>query len=167
MRLSPIIEELRERLASRILFLDGAMGTMVQRHALEEADFRGDRFADHSGDLKGNNDLLSLTRPEIIRGIHTEFLEAGSDIIETNTFSATRIGMADYSLESIARELNVASAKLAREAVEAMMAEAVGMAEPEDFLAAEAAAEGQTILLARLLRAARVVLESVGFGRIR
>ena len=122
MRLSPIIEELRERLASRILFLDGAMGTMVQRHALEEADFRGDRFAGHSGDLKGNNDLLSLTRPEIIRGIHTEFLEAGSDIIETNTFSATRIGMADYSLESIARELNVASAKLGREAVEAVMA---------------------------------------------
>ena len=122
MRTSPIIEELRERLASRILFLDGAMGTMVQRHSLEEADFRGERFADHSGDLKGNNDLLSLTRPEIIRGIHTEFLEAGSDIIETNTFSATRIGMADYSLESIARELNVASAKLAREAVETVMA---------------------------------------------
>ncbi|HIG80568.1 MAG TPA: methionine synthase, partial [Verrucomicrobiales bacterium] len=122
MRTSPIIEELRERLASRILFLDGAMGTMVQRHALEEADFRGERFANHSGDLKGNNDLLSLTRPDVIRGIHTEFLEAGSDIIETNTFSATRIGMADYSLESIARELNVASAKLAREAVEAVMA---------------------------------------------
>jgi 5-methyltetrahydrofolate--homocysteine methyltransferase len=98
------------------------MGTMVQRHALEEADFRGDRFAEHSGDLKGNNDLLSMTRPEIIRGIHTEFLEAGSDIIETNTFSATRIGMADYSLEEVARELNVASAKLAREAVEAVMA---------------------------------------------
>ncbi len=122
MKNSPIIDELRERLASRILFLDGAMGTMVQRHSLEEADFRGERFADHSGDLKGNNDLLSLTRPEIIRGIHTEFLEAGSDIIETNTFSATRIGMADYSLEEVARELNVASAKLAREAVEAVMA---------------------------------------------
>ena len=122
MRASPIIEELCERLASRILFLDGAMGTMVQRHSLEEADFRGERFIDHSGDLKGNNDLLSLTRPEIIRGIHTEFLEAGSDIIETNTFSATRIGMADYSLEAIARELNVASAKLAREAVETVMA---------------------------------------------
>ena len=122
MKNSPIIEELRERLASRILFLDGAMGTMVQRFSLEEADFRGERFADHSGELKGNNDLLSITRPEIIRGIHTEFLEAGSDIIETNTFSATRIGMADYSLEEVARELNVASAKLAREAVEAVMA---------------------------------------------
>jgi len=121
-KLSPIINELREQMAERILFLDGAMGTMVQRHALEEADFRGERFADHSGDLKGNNDLLSLTRPEIIRDIHTAFLEAGSDIIETNTFSATRIGMADYSLEETARELNVASAKLAREAVEAVMA---------------------------------------------
>ena len=120
---TPIFAELRERLAERILFLDGAMGTMVQRHELEEGDFRGERFADHSGDLKGNNDLLSLTRPDIIRGIHTQFLEAGCDIIETNTFSATRIGMADYAMEDIARELNVASAKLAREAVDAVMAQ--------------------------------------------
>ena len=120
---TPIFAELRERLAERILFLDGAMGTMVQRHELEEDDFRGERFADHVGDLKGNNDLLSLTRPDIIRGIHTQFLEAGCDIIETNTFSATRIGMADYAMESVARELNVASAKLAREAVEAVMAQ--------------------------------------------
>ena len=121
MKTSPIIGELREQLAERILFLDGAMGTMVQRHELEEDDFRGERFADHSCDLKGNNDLLSLTQPEIIRGIHTRFLEAGCDIIETNTFSATRIGMADYAMEDIARELNVASARLAREAVEAVM----------------------------------------------
>ena len=118
----PIFGELRERVAERILFLDGAMGTMVQRHELEEGDFRGERFADHPGDLKGNNDLLSLTRPDIIRGIHSQFLEAGCDIVETNTFSATRIGMADYAMEDIARELNVASAKLAREAVEAVMA---------------------------------------------
>ena len=95
---SPTFGELREQLAERILFLDGAMGTMVLRHELEEDDFRGARFADHSGDLKGNNDLLSLTRPDIIRGIHTQFLEAGCDIIETNTFSATRIGMADYAM---------------------------------------------------------------------
>ena len=121
MKTSPIIGELREQLAERILFLDGAMGTMVQRHELEEDDFRGERFADHSCDLKGNNDLLSLTQPEIVRGIHTRFLEAGCDIIETNTFSATRIGMADYAMEDIARELNVASAHLAREAVEAVM----------------------------------------------
>ena len=92
---TPIFAELRERLAERILFLDGAMGTMVQRHELEEGDFRGERFADHSGDLKGNNDLLSLTRPDIIRGIHTQVLEAGCDIIETNMLTATRIGMAD------------------------------------------------------------------------
>ncbi len=115
------MDELREQLAQRILFLDGAMGTMVQRHQLEESDFRGERFADHKSDLKGNNDLLTLTKPEIIRGIHSEFLEAGCDIIETNTFSATRIGMADYALEDIARELNVASAKLAREAVDAAL----------------------------------------------
>ena len=113
------MDELREQLTQRILFLDGAMGTMVQRHQLEEADFRGERFADHKSDLKGNNDLLTLTKPDIIRGIHSEFLEAGCDIIETNTFSATRIGMADYALEDIARELNVASAKLAREALAA------------------------------------------------
>ena len=121
MKTSPIIGELREQLAERILFLDGAMGTMVQRHELEEDDFRGERFADHSCDLKGNNDLLSLTQPKIIRGIYMQFLEAGCDIIETNTFSATRIGMADYAMGDIARELNVASARLAREAVEAVM----------------------------------------------
>ena len=117
----PVVEELRERVSERILFLDGAMGTMVQRHQLEEEDFRGERFAGHKSDLKGNNDLLTLTRPDIIRSIHSEFLEAGCDIIETNTFSATRIGMADYALEDIARELNVASAKLAREAVDAAL----------------------------------------------
>ncbi|MDP7050610.1 MAG: homocysteine S-methyltransferase family protein, partial [Verrucomicrobiota bacterium] len=121
MRTSQAIEELQEQLAERILFLDGALGTMVQAHVLEEADFRGERFADHSKDLKGNNDLLVLTKPEIIRGIHSEFLAAGSDIIETNTFSATRIGMADYELEEIVRELNVAAARIAREAVDATM----------------------------------------------
>jgi len=119
MKMRPIAAELRDQLAGRILFLDGAMGTMVQAHALDEADFRGERFADHPSDLKGNNDLLSLTQPEIVRGIHTEFLAAGCDIIETNTFSATRIGMADYGLEEIARELNLAAARLAREAVDA------------------------------------------------
>ncbi|MDP7012025.1 MAG: methionine synthase [Verrucomicrobiota bacterium] len=121
MRDSSIAKELREQLAERILFLDGALGTMVQAHALEEVDFRGERFTGHSIDLKGNNDLLVLTKPEIVRGIHSEFLAAGSDIIETNTFSATRIGMADYGLEEIARELNVAAARIAREAVDATM----------------------------------------------
>ena len=120
---TPLIDELCERLAERILFLDGALGTMVQGHALEEADFRGERFSDHPNDLKGNNDLLCITQPELVRAIHADFLEAGCDIIETNTFSATRIGMADYGLEEVVRELNVTAAKVAREAVTAAMAE--------------------------------------------
>ncbi|MCB1319094.1 MAG: homocysteine S-methyltransferase family protein, partial [Leptospiraceae bacterium] len=107
--------DLRKELEKRILVLDGAMGTMIQRHKLEEADFRGDRFKDQPGELKGNNDLLSITRPDIIREIHAQFLEAGSDIIETNTFSSTSIAQVDYKLEHLARELNVVSARLARE----------------------------------------------------
>ena len=107
--------ELRDLLAQRILILDGAMGTMVQKHGLVEADYRGARFADHAKDLKGNNDLLCLTRPDIIGGIHAEYLEAGADILETNTFNATRVSQAEYGLEDLAYELNVAGAKLARE----------------------------------------------------
>ena len=109
-----------ELLDERILFLDGAMGTMIQRHQLEEADYRGERFADWPSDLKGNNDLLSLTRPEIIRDIHTQYLEAGADIIETNTFNSTRVAMADYGMEELAFEINLASARLAREAADAL-----------------------------------------------
>ncbi|MBW7901940.1 MAG: methionine synthase [Rhodocyclaceae bacterium] len=107
--------ELSTLLKQRILVLDGAMGTMIQRHGLSEKDYRGERFADHPHDLKGNNDLLLLTRPEVIRGIHAEYLAAGADILETNTFNATAISQADYRLESIVYELNVAGAKLARE----------------------------------------------------
>jgi len=107
--------ELKKCLAERILILDGAMGTMIQRHGLQEADYRGSRFAEHPHDLKGNNDLLSLTRPEIIRGIHGEYLAAGADIIETNTFNSTRVSQADYHLEELAHDLNVAGARLARE----------------------------------------------------
>jgi 5-methyltetrahydrofolate--homocysteine methyltransferase len=110
-------------LNERILFLDGAMGTMIQRHKLEEADYRGERFLDWPSDLKGNNDLLSLTRPQIIRDIHTQYLEAGADIIETNTFNATRVAMADYGMEELAYEINVASAGLAREAADAVTAQ--------------------------------------------
>jgi len=111
---------LRELLSQRILLLDGAMGTMIQRHKLEEADYRGERFADWTGqDLKGNNDLLVLTRPDVIRGIHAQYIEAGSDIIETNTFSATTIAQADYGLEAIVPELNLAAARVAREAADA------------------------------------------------
>ncbi len=106
--------ELRERLEHQILVLDGAMGTMIQRHGLREADYRGSRFAGHPHDLKGNNDLLLLTRPELIRAIHAEYLAAGADIIETNTFNSTRVSQADYHLESIVHELNVAGARLAR-----------------------------------------------------
>ena len=101
-------------LAERILVLDGAMGTMIQRHDLGEADYRGERFAGHGHDLKGNNDLLTLTRPDIIGGIHRSFLDAGSDILETNTFNATSISQADYGLPGIAYELNLEGAKLAR-----------------------------------------------------
>ena len=102
----------------RILVLDGAMGTMIQRHTLEEEHFRGDRFADWHTDLKGNNDLLSLTQPDIICDIHRAYLEAGADIIETNTFNSTTMSQADYQLEAISREINVASAKLARQAAD-------------------------------------------------
>jgi 5-methyltetrahydrofolate--homocysteine methyltransferase len=107
--------ELQTLLTQRILILDGAMGTMIQRHGLKEADYRGVRFASHEHDLKGNNDLLLLTRPEIIRGIHAEYLAAGADILETNTFNATAVSQADYRLESIVYELNFAGARLARE----------------------------------------------------
>src|SRR5829696_556864 len=103
-------------LQQRILILDGAMGTMIQPHKLTEADFRGDRFEDHSKDLKGNNDLLILTRPDVITEIHHDYLAAGADIIETNTFSSTTIAQADYLLEHVAYELNVEGARLAKAA---------------------------------------------------
>jgi 5-methyltetrahydrofolate--homocysteine methyltransferase len=115
------MHKLKQAAQNKVLVLDGAMGTMIQRYGLQEADYRGDRFADHDSDLKGNNDLLSLTRPDIIRDIHSAYLEAGSDIIETNTFNGTRISQGDYGLESIVYELNVASARLAREAVDTFM----------------------------------------------
>src|SRR5258706_7980545 len=105
-------------LAARILVLDGAMGTMVQRRKLSEADFRGERFRNHPRDLKGNNDVLVLTRPDVIADIHGEYLAAGADIIETNTFSGTAIAQADYALEDLAYELNLAGARLAREAAD-------------------------------------------------
>jgi 5-methyltetrahydrofolate--homocysteine methyltransferase len=109
-------QALPEILQQRIAILDGAMGTMIQRYKLSEADFRGQRFLDHGKDLKGNNDLLQLTRPDVIREIHEQYLAAGADIIETNTFGATTVAQEDYALAHIARELNVAGARLAREA---------------------------------------------------
>lgn len=111
-------KQLHHALSHRILILDGAMGTMIQRHPLEEEDFRGQRFANWHCDVKGNNDLLSLTRPDIIQGIHEEYLAAGADIVETNTFSCTTIAMADYDMQSLSYELNVESARLARAAAD-------------------------------------------------
>ncbi|RKX40111.1 MAG: methionine synthase, partial [Verrucomicrobia bacterium] len=110
-----------ELLGKQVLMLDGAMGTMIQKHKLEEPDFRGERFADHPSDLKGNNDLLTITKPELIEQIHVEFLEAGADIIETNTFSSTTISQADYGLESLVHELNVESVRIARRAVDLVL----------------------------------------------
>ncbi|MDX1492492.1 MAG: methionine synthase [Longimicrobiales bacterium] len=112
------IRLLDEALTRRILVLDGARGTMIQRHRLQEADFRGERFADVGASLQGANDLLCMTRPELIQAIHAEYLEAGADLIETNTFSANRISLADYELEEIAKELNRAAATTARAAVD-------------------------------------------------
>ena len=106
---------IEEILKERILVLDGAMGTMIQRYSLDEKDFRGERFINHTCDLKGNNDLLSITRPDIIQAIHKEYLNAGADIIETNTFSSTSIAQEDYDLSDIVYELNFESAKIARE----------------------------------------------------
>jgi 5-methyltetrahydrofolate--homocysteine methyltransferase len=105
-----------QQLEKRILILDGAMGTMIQRHGLSEADYRGERFADWPSDIKGNNDLLSLTQPNIIRGIHEQYLAAGADIVETNTFNSTTVSMEDYGMQELVYELNVEGAKLAREA---------------------------------------------------
>ena len=102
---------LDDLLATRILILDGAMGTMIQRHKLTEADFRGERFATHAHDLQGNNDVLVLTRPDVIGGIHREYLEAGADIIETNTFNSNAVAQADYGLEPLVYELNVDGAR--------------------------------------------------------
>ena len=119
----PTKKTIQQALKERILILDGAMGTMIQRHKLTEEDFRGERFKDHKHSLKGNNDLLVLTQPDIIRNIHLEYFRAGSDIVETNTFSGTSIAQADYGCEDIVRELNREAARLAKEAAAEVMAE--------------------------------------------
>ncbi len=112
------MNNIREILKKRILIIDGAMGTMIQRYKLEESDYRGTRFASWHTDVKGNNDLLSITQPQIIEEIHSQYMEAGADIIETNTFSSTSIAQADYEMQSLAYELNVASAGCARRAAD-------------------------------------------------
>ncbi|WP_272668765.1 methionine synthase [Providencia sp. PROV145] len=113
--MSAKVNQLEQELKKRILVLDGAMGTMIQQHKLSEAQFRGERFADWPSDLKGNNDLLVLTQPDIIRDIHSQYFEAGADIVETNTFNSTSIAMADYKMESLSAEINEVAARLARE----------------------------------------------------
>lgn len=114
-RVIKIMSKIQEELKKRILVLDGAMGTMLQRNKFEESDFRGNRFADFPHPLKGNNDLLSITQPEAVKAVHRAYFQAGADIVETNTFSGTTIGMADYHMEDLVYELNYQSAKIARE----------------------------------------------------
>src|SRR5437870_7060644 len=111
------MKTIKDLLEERILIIDGAMGTMIQRYKLTEADYRGDRFKDWPSDLKGNNDLLCLTQPQIIKEIHKKYLEAGADILETNTFNAQAISLADYGMQGLAYEINLAAAKIARQAV--------------------------------------------------
>jgi len=117
------VQSMFDALAERILLLDGAMGTMIQGEELDEEDFRGERFADHADDLKGNNDLLTLTRPDLIKKIHTDFMKVGCDLVETNTFNANRISQSDYALEDVSEEINREAARLARDACDAMEAE--------------------------------------------
>jgi len=120
------IAALKAAAAQRILIIDGAMGTMIQRYRLDEAGYRGERFKDWRSDIKGNNDLLVLSQPQIIREIHEAYFAAGADIIETNTFNAQRISMADYGMEELSHEINVAAARLAREAADAYEAKDPG-----------------------------------------
>lgn len=114
---------IRKELNKRILVIDGAMGTMIQRYKLTEADYRGERFKDWPSDLKGNNDLLCLTQPQIIKAIHKEYLAAGADILETNTFNAQKISLADYGMQSLAHEINFVAARLAKESINEWKAE--------------------------------------------
>lgn len=115
--------DIRKELENRILVIDGAMGTMIQRHKLEEADYRGESFKDWPLDVKGNNDLLCLTNPALIKNIHKDYLNAGADILETNTFNAQRVSMADYQMQDLSYEINVAAAKIAKQAIAEWMQE--------------------------------------------
>ena len=129
------MKSLGELLKERILIIDGAMGTMIQQYKLAEEDYRGKRFADWPSDIKGNNDLLSITQPQIIKEIHKQYLEAGADIIETNTFNSQKISLADYNMQSLAYELNLAAAKCAREAVDEFIKEKNLSADEPRFVA--------------------------------
>lgn len=137
---------LRNLLDRQILILDGAMGTMIQRHKLEEADYRGERFKDWHMDIKGNNDLLCLTRPDVIKSIHKEYLSSGAQIIETNTFNAQRVSLADYEMQELSYEINVAAARLAREAVAEHSAES-GVPATDFFVAGAIGPMNKTLSL--------------------
>src|SRR5258706_4443696 len=116
------IAALRKSLGERILVLDGAMGTMIQTYGLSESDFRGERFKNHQKELKGNNDFLTLTRPDVISAIHRAYFDAGADIVETNTFTSTSIAQADYGTEHLVQELNREAARLARKVADEVTA---------------------------------------------
>ena len=139
--------DIRQLLNQRILIIDGAMGTMIQQHKLEEGDYRGERFKDWTTDVKGNNDLLSITQPEIVKGIHKQYLAAGADIIETNTFNAQRISMADYQMEALAYEINVAAAKVAKEAVKEFLSSPEGKDRDVAFVAGALGPMNKTLSL--------------------
>lgn len=138
--------KLNALLNERILIIDGAMGTMIQRYRLEEKDYRGERFKDWKSDVKGNNDLLCLTRPEIIKEIHKQYLHAGANIIETNTFNGQAISLADYGMQSLAYELNVAAAKLAKEAIKEFATES-GLGSEDRFVAGAIGPMNKTLSL--------------------
>jgi 5-methyltetrahydrofolate--homocysteine methyltransferase len=141
------MQTIQDCLKERILIIDGAMGTMIQRYKLTEADYRGERFKDWLSDVKGNNDLLSITQPQIIKEIHKKYLEAGADIIETNTFNSQRISLADYKMENLAYELNVAAAKCAREAIAEFQNSALNVDHSPKFIAGAIGPMNKTLSL--------------------
>lgn len=140
-------KNIRQALNERILIIDGAMGTMIQRYKLEEKDYRGERFKDWHTDVKGNNDLLSITQPNIIEAIHHQYLAAGADIIETNTFSSTSIAQADYDMQSLAYELNVASARCARNAIDTFFSSTEGRGREGAYVAGAIGPTNKTLSL--------------------
>ena len=138
---------IQQELKKRILVIDGAMGTMIQRYNLTEADYRGERFKDWPTDLKGHNDLLCLTQPQIIKEIHLQYLEAGADIIETNTFNAQRVSLADYQMEDLAYEINLAAARIAKEAIAEFKAKHPEQANEPKFVAGAIGPMNKTLSL--------------------
>ena len=141
------MSNIEQELKKRILVIDGAMGTMIQRYNLTEADYRGERFKDWPTDIKGHNDLLCLTQPQVIKEIHLQYLEAGADIIETNTFNAQRVSLADYQMEDLAYEINVAAARIAKEAIAEFKAKHPGQANEPKFVAGAIGPMNKTLSL--------------------